>query len=66
LFYIPRKFVNKKTIIEEVQSSKFDDNYAIEAYVNTYDGYSGSGDILSKFGMSLRDELYHHDFQRKI
>jgi hypothetical protein len=55
--YIPRKFVNKKTIIQEVQSSRFDDNFAIEAYVNTYDGYSGAGDILTKFGMSLRDEL---------
>jgi len=55
--YIPRKFVNKKTIIEEVQSSRFDDNFPIEAYVNSYDGYSGAGDILTKFGMSLRDEL---------
>jgi hypothetical protein len=55
--YIPRKFVNKKTIIEEVQTSRFDDNFAIEAYVNTYEGYSGAGDILTKFGMSLRDEL---------
>ena len=55
--YIPRKFVNRKSIIEEVQSSRFDDNFAIEAYVNTYDGYSGAGDILTKFGMSLRDEL---------
>jgi hypothetical protein len=48
--YIPRKFVNRKTVIEEVQSSKFDDNYSIEAYVNTYEGYSGAGDILTKFG----------------
>ena len=55
--YIPRKFVRKQTIIQEVQSSKFDDNYSIEAYVNTYDGYSGSGDILTKFGMSLKDEV---------
>ena len=55
--YIPRKFVRKQTIIEEIQSSKFDDNYAIEAYVQTYEGYSGAGDILTKFGMSLRDEL---------
>jgi hypothetical protein len=55
--YIPRKFVRKQTIIEEVQSSKFDDNYSIEAYVNTYDGYSGAGDILTKFGMSLKDEV---------
>ena len=55
--YIPRKFVNKKTVIEEVQSSKFDDNFAIEAYLNTYDGYGGAGDILTKFGVSIRDEL---------
>jgi len=57
VIYIPRNFVNKKTIIEEVQASRFDDNYAIEAYVNTYEGYAGGGDILTKFGMSLRDEV---------
>ena len=55
--YIPRKYVRKQTIIEEVQSSKFDDNFLLEAYVNTYDGYSGAGDIMTKFGVSLRDEL---------
>ena len=55
--YIPRKFVNTKSIIEEVQSSKFDDNFVLEAYVNSYDGYSGAGDVLTKFGMSLRDEV---------
>jgi hypothetical protein len=55
--YIPRKFVRKETIIREVTSSKFDDNFALEAYVANYEGYSGSGDILTKFGMSLKDEL---------
>ena len=55
--YIPRKFVNKSTIIEEVTASKFDDNFAVEMYVNSYDGYSGAGDVLTKFGMSLRDEV---------
>ena len=55
--YIPRKYVNRKTIIEEVTASKFDDNFKIEAYVNTFEGYGGQGDILTKFGMSLRDEL---------
>ena len=55
--YIPRKFINKQTIIEEVQSSKFDDNFLIEAYVNTYEGYAGAGDIMTKFGVSLRDEI---------
>jgi hypothetical protein len=57
VIYIPRKFVKKETILKEISSSKFDDNYAIEAYINNYDGYTGQGDILSKFGVSLRDEL---------
>ena len=55
--YIPRKYVNRSTIIEEVQASKFDDNFLLEAYVNTYEGYGGQGDVLTKFGMSLRDEV---------
>ena len=55
--YIPRKFVRKETIIKEVSSSKFDDNFSLEAYVANYEGYGGSGDILTKFGMSLRDDL---------
>lgn len=57
VIYIPRKFVKKETILKEVSSSKFDDNFALEAYVNNYEGYSGSGDILTKFGVSLRDDL---------
>ena len=55
--FIPRKFVNQSSIIEEVQASKFDDNFLIEAYVENYDGYTGAGDVLTKFGMSLRDEV---------
>ncbi len=57
VIYIPRKFVRKETILKEISSSKFDDNYAIEAYVNNYEGYSGQGDILTKFGVNLKDEL---------
>ena len=55
--YIPRKFVRKQTILKEVQSSAFDDNFLLEAYLNTYEGYSGQGDIMTKFGVSLRDEV---------
>jgi hypothetical protein len=55
--YLPQKFIRKETILREVTASKFDDNFSIEAYVSNYDGYTGSGDILSKFGMNLKDEL---------
>ena len=57
VIYLPRKIVNQDSILNEIQSSKFDDNFAIEAYVNTYDGYGGAGDIMTKFGVSLKDEL---------
>ena len=55
--YLPRRIVNKDNIFTEVQSSRFSDNFSIEAYVNTFDGYGGAGDIMTKFGMSLKDEL---------
>jgi hypothetical protein len=57
VIYIPRKFVRRETILKEISSSKYNDNYAIEAYINNYDGYTGQGDILSKFGVSLKDEI---------
>ena len=57
VIYIPRKFVRRETILREVSSSKFDDNFALEAYISNYEGYSGQGDILTKFGMSLKDDL---------
>ena len=55
--YIPRKIINKDSIFTEVEASRFDDNFSIEAYVNTYEGYDGAGDIMTKFGVSLKDEL---------
>ena len=56
--YIPRKYVSdKSTIMEEVTASKFDDNFLLEAYVNTYEGYGGQGDVMTKFGVSIKDEI---------
>mgnify|MGYP001320722132 CR=1 FL=1 len=55
--YLPRKVVNRDSIFREIESSKFDDSYTLEAYVNTYEGYSGQGDVMSKFGLSIKDEL---------
>ena len=57
IYYIPRIFVNEKTIMEEVTRSSFRDAIPIEAYVDTYDGYSGAGTLLSKFGVQELDDL---------
>jgi hypothetical protein len=57
VYYLPRKYVTKNTVIEEVIRSKFDISYPIEAYVDSYDGYGGPGSLLSKFGIQDIDDL---------
>lgn len=57
VYYIPRKQLETDDILNEVQSSKFDDNFIIEAYLNNYEGYGPSSDIMTKFGLKLTNEL---------
>jgi hypothetical protein len=57
VYYIPRKYVLQNTVIREVIESKFDTAFPIEAYVSSYDGYSGQGTLLSKFGIQESDDL---------
>ena len=56
-FYIPRKIVNEDGIFNEDQLSEFADSYMIEAYVQNVDGYEGDGELLTKFGLEIRDQL---------
>lgn len=55
--YIPRRYLNEKTIIKENVLSRFDESYSIEAYLKSYSGFGGGGDILTKFGIQSKDEL---------
>ena len=55
-FYLPRTIVTRDDILGEASNSKFDDAYIIEAYIEGTDGFEGSGDLYSKFGLEIRDE----------
>ena len=57
VFYMPRKFVGTDNIMRENIVAKFDDSFAIEAYVQNYEGFAGSGDLMTKFGVRTTDEL---------
>ena len=57
VYYMPRKYISKFTVIKEVIQSEFDNAYPIEAYVDNYEGYGGQGTILSKFGIQEQDDL---------
>ena len=54
--YIPRKLVTSRTIMKEVTESRFDQAFPLEAYLMNIDGYAGSGDVLTKFGIRVTDE----------
>ena len=55
--YLPRQFITEKTVIREVIESEFNNAYPIEAYIDTYDGYSDNPTILSKFGIQALNEI---------
>lgn len=57
VYYIPRKYIKTDNIIREVQTSLFNDTFIIEAYMNNYEGYAPGSDIMTKFGINLKNEL---------
>ena len=57
VYYLPRKIFKTDDIIREIQSSKFDDSFLIEAYLNNYDGYAPGSDLMTKFGLKLQNEI---------
>jgi len=55
VLYIPRQLIAQDELLNE-DYSKFTDAYAIEMYIETNDGFAGEGDLLSKFGVEIRDQ----------
>ena len=56
VYYLPRTIVTRDSVLGEASNSKFDDAYIIEAYIEDVEGFAGSGDLYSKFGLEIRDE----------
>ena len=57
VYYIPRKIVNTNTVFNEDALSKFGEAFQIEMYVENTDGFEGDGDLLTKFGVEVRDSM---------
>jgi len=56
VFYIPRTLVNKDELFGEDALSRFDDAYGIEMWMETQEGYEGEKELISRFGLEIRDE----------
>ena len=55
--YMPRIFVNVKTIMREVSSSKFTRSFPIEGYIESYEGFDAGYNLLTKFGVRTNAEM---------
>jgi hypothetical protein len=55
VFYIHRQAVNEDTILNEDTLNKYINGQMIEMYLENVDGFGGDGDLITKFGLEIRD-----------
>ena len=55
-FYLPRTLVNKDLVLGEDTISKFDQSYMLEMYIETTEGFAGEQELVSKFGLEIRED----------
>jgi hypothetical protein len=56
VFYMPRKIVQRDTLLGEDIESEFNTANTIEMFIENTEGFEGEGNIFQKFGMEIRDE----------
>jgi len=54
-FYIPRQAVNEDDILGEDALNNYTSAYPLEMYMQNVTGFEGDGDLLTKFGVEIRD-----------
>jgi len=57
VFYLPRTLIKEDLLLDEDVLSKFTTAYEIEMYLKSTEGFGGEGDLVSKFGLDVRDEV---------
>lgn len=57
MIYIPRNRVSKDDLFGEDISTKFDSGFDLEMYVQTVDGFEGEGDVISQYGLQIKDRM---------
>lgn len=57
IYYLIRKTGEIDNLYEEAPASSFNVAVPMEVYVNSYEGFQGEGDLLTKFGLSIADKL---------
>ena len=54
-YYIPRAAVNEDKVLGEDVLNRYSSAYPLEMYLQNVTGFEGDGDLMSKFGVEIRD-----------
>jgi hypothetical protein len=57
VYYIPRTLNNEDKLFGEDATNSFNTSYLIEMYHEDSQAFGGDGDIISKFGIEVRDKI---------
>lgn len=57
MYYLPRTLNNLDPLYGADDLSSYDSAWSIEMYIKNVDGFGGEGDLLSKFGLEIRDQI---------
>jgi hypothetical protein len=55
VYYLPRRPSNPDLILTEDPSNYYDKAYAIEMYLEEVNGFTGDDELISKFGLEIRN-----------
>jgi hypothetical protein len=54
-YYLPRHAINEDGILGEDPLNDYESAYNLEMYMQNVSGFEGEGDLISKFGVEIRD-----------
>ena len=54
--YLPRQIIEVDSVLDEDVQSRYGDAYSVEMYIENPEGFEGEGDLMSKFGVEIRDQ----------
>ena len=55
--YVPRTITARDNLYGEDPLSAYNDAADVEMYIKNVEGFEGEGDLLSRFGLQIRDEI---------
>lgn len=57
VYYLPRTGIGEDGVLGEYAIAKFNTACAVEMYVKTVDGFGGEGELVSKFGFEVKNQI---------